>query len=197
MSAPTQLQVVIGSLFYPAFLGNMSYVAAEKLFKTPGFFDLTTSLIVLALIFHYVMDWTYTIVLKKEQPYTPLKFLADSVIVVCLYVAMRLALAEEGVLFKEGWSWLSQPVFWLLITKFSAVVWELAEVTTLNPKKWTCLKKLEVGVDLGFVFLYLALGLEILGAYSLTIYFALAVLCDASFYAFHKMIQHKCSTSTA
>ena len=34
-ATPTQLQAVIGNLFYPAFLGNMSYVAAEKLFKNP------------------------------------------------------------------------------------------------------------------------------------------------------------------
>lgn len=195
MSTSDQLQTVIGNLFYPAFLGNMSYVAAEKLFKHPEFFTLTASLIVLALILHYVMDWTYTTVLKKEQTYPLLKFLADAVIVVCLYVAMRLALQEDGVLFKDSWSWLSQPVFWLLITKLCAVVWELTEVATLNPKKWSCLKQLEVGVDLGFALVYLALGLEILGAYSLTLLFAFAVLLDALFYASHKMLQHQCATA--
>lgn len=103
------------------------------------------------------------------------------------------ALSLKGCCSKACVRGLTSRSFGLLITKFSAVVWELAEVTTLNPKKWSCLKRLEVCGDLGFALLYLTLGLGILGSYSLTIYFSIAVMCDAVFYDCHKMLQNKFS----
>jgi len=182
MTEPTRFQQVITSLFYPAFLGNVSYAAAEKLFKYPDFFSLSTSILVLALIFHYVMDWIYTISNPRER-YGSLKFVPDLIIVICLYVALRLVLEEEGVLFANAWPWLSQAVYWLLITKGCAVAWELSESLTLSMKLWPTSKWVKIGTDLVFVPLYFMLGLFFTGKPHFDLYFAGVVLLDAGCYA--------------
>jgi hypothetical protein len=60
MADLTRKQLVVGSLFYPAFLGNMTYLAAERLFDAPAFYGWANTLIVVALLLHFVADWLYT-----------------------------------------------------------------------------------------------------------------------------------------
>lgn len=190
MANANRLHIVTSGLFYPAFLGNMSYVAAEKLFRTPIFYDVPTSLLVIALLLHYVMDWAYTVINKEQQqPYTAPKFITDLIIVVCLYVAFRLALKEEGVLFTGASPWVSEPALWLLITKVCALLWEYSEVGGKAIHSWRRIKKLEVGMDTGFAVFYLAFLLKLLPTASWLL--ALIVLADALGYAVHESCSQK------
>ena len=186
MAEERKTDLVIESLFYPAFLGNMSYVAAEKLFRTPEFFDPTRSLMVIALLAHFVLDWVYSVTDDAPNAARPtLKFLADAAIIVCVYVAMRLALAETGVWLADPTAFFHQPAAWLIVAKACAVVWEVAEEPSPSPATWSPDKLRAVSLDLVFGVVYAVLACRILGDFGLTLGFALVVLADAGAYLYH------------
>jgi len=187
---------VIDSLLYPAFLGNMSYVALEKLFNSPSAFSAASASLVVALLLHYVMDWAYNVSNATDAPYYHLKFLADCVIVVCLYVAVRLSLQDNLALFQNACAALKQPAFWLVLTKVCAVLWEVVEVRCTTGATWTKTKLLAVGIDGGGGLVYGGFLLAALASPDATALYcgvglAAVVLVDALLYPLHDYARRK------
>ena len=149
-------RLFIGSFIYPAFLGNMTYAAAERLFKYPDFFTCVTTALVLALLLHYLLDWLHTYAADR---YLPAQLLWDLLIVVCLYVALRLALQEEGELKDRFWRPLQEPAAWLLATKVLAVMWEAVAASVYRPLAWLTQKHHGLLFDLFFGICYLGITL--------------------------------------
>jgi hypothetical protein len=65
------------------------------------------------------------------------------------------------------------------------VAWEVSEVCDLNPSNWPPIKRLEVGLDIGFALLYLALAFEPFGVSSRGLGFGVVVAFDAAGYLLH------------
>jgi hypothetical protein len=162
MSKMTRPQLVVANLLYPAFLGNMVYEAANKLFDTPGSFSWPARFVVLALLVHFVLDWVYTVVevdpdAAPQGGYKFAQAVCDLFLVLCLYVAVRLALDKPPIVFG-GIRPILDPVFWLVVAKVVAVAWEAREIDDWRaPRSWPPLKQLELGLDGGFALLYLLL----------------------------------------
>lgn len=104
---------IITGLLYPGLLGSLLYEAAPKLAGLPH----ETIVLVLAMLWHYVLDYIYTYDRDPAAPYDWLMFIADALIVVCLYSAIRFAYAHDT------------PLAWLFMlgTKLAAFLWELAD----------------------------------------------------------------------
>ena len=191
MSKMTRPQLVVAQLFYPAFLGNMTYEAANKLFAASSDFDWTARFVVLALLTHFVLDWVYTVVEVDpddglSHPYTVVQGVLDTVMVLCLYVAVRLVLNLPPALFEGHWTKLGEPAVWLLAAKLVALGWELSEIDNLSePVKWPPIKWLELCLDGGFALLYWALLFELWGVSSRGLVFGALVALDAAGYELH------------
>jgi hypothetical protein len=195
MNRSQRRHLFIAGLVYPAFLGNMTYVAAEKLFREQEYFTLLTTSLVLALLLHYVMDWLHTSSAKATD-YLPAQLLWDFLIVVCLYVAMRLALNEQGQLTQRFWPFLREPASWLAITKVLAVFWEAVSASTYNPKNWFHRTHAALIIDLAFFGVYLALATVATQGWATTpcisAALALAVFLDAvAYYLYTRVRQRK------
>lgn len=104
---------IITGLLYPALLGSLLYEAVPKLDGLPN----ETIVLVLVMLWHYVLDYIYTYDRDPAAPYDWFMFIADALIVVCLYFAIRSAYAHETSL-----AWL-----FMLGTKLAAFLWELAD----------------------------------------------------------------------
>src|SRR5690606_35802603 len=92
-------QLVITSLLYPAFLGNMSYVAAEAFFEKDAVFALGANILLVALLLiHFIFDWIYTHTENKDHDYPPTKSVFDFVIILCLYISLRQAIDPNSAL---------------------------------------------------------------------------------------------------
>ena len=197
MSKMTRPQLVVAQLFYPAFLGNMTYEAANKLFNAAPDFDWTARFVVLALLAHFVLDWVYTVVEvdPDEDPTHPYSFVQgvlDTFMVLCLYVAVRLVLHLPPALFEGQWAKLGEPALWLLAAKLVALGWELSEIDNpKEPAKWPPIKWLELTLDGGFACLYLALLFEPWGLSSGGVAFGVLVALDAAGYELHARCRQK------
>lgn len=109
---------IITGLLYPGLLGSLLYEAVPKVFGSgPGGLPSETIVLVLALLWHYVLDYIYTYDRTPDAPYDWLMFIADALIVVCLYFAIRYAYSHDTAL-----AWL-----FMLGTKLAAFMWELAD----------------------------------------------------------------------
>jgi len=194
MADLTRKQLVVGSLFYPAFLSNMTYLAADKLFDAPAFYDWATALIVVALLLHFVADWLYTMTdVDPKNGYAWLQFTSDLVIVLCLYFALRFIFFPKPLLTDAWPGWLREPVFWLLLTKLLAVAWEVSDVERLNPAQWSRIKRLALALDGGFALAYAVLLSEVFGLQRNGMWFGVLALADAGgywLYSHHKRRWH-------
>jgi len=148
-------QLVITSLLYPAFLGNMSYVAAEAFFEKDAVFALGANILLVALLLiHFIFDWIYTHTENKDHDYPPTKSVFDFVIILCLYISLRQAIDPNSALAITWPSLLREPVAWLLIAKLCAFCWELREIKGKKCHELTSLDRIEIGFDGAFVIIY-------------------------------------------
>lgn len=182
--APSRWHVVMASLLYPAFLGNMIYFAVDTAQKTPGFYGrFANTLLILALLLHYVLDYAYTVI-DRGHEYPPFKFLADCGIVLCLYAALLVALEQAGERYAPLPEWFRQPVGWMLATKCLALAWEAWSAACRRSVAQT----LALRMDGGFALAYLTLawaGSAWLSAAGARIALAFVVLADAVGYVIH------------
>lgn len=154
MSEQTRWHSIMTGLLYPAFLGNLIYMAFEKVIDTPPFFTTATGLLITALVFHYIFDFSYTVINKRTGVYGFLKFIGDLGIVVTLYLSIQSALQQHAPL-RTAPEWFATPALWLFATKVFAVYWEFVEEH--NFSQWNTIKKLEFFTDFGFGVVYLLL----------------------------------------
>lgn len=154
MSEQTRWHSIMTGLLYPAFLGNLIYMAFERVIDTPPFFTTATGLLIIALVFHYIFDFSYTVINKRTGVYGFLKFIGDLGIVVTLYLSIQSALQQHAPM-RVAPEWFATPALWLFATKTFAVYWEFVEEP--NASKWNTIKKLEFSTDFGFGLVYLVL----------------------------------------
>jgi len=148
-------QLVITSLLYPAFLGNMSYVAAEAFFKKDPVFALGANVLVVALLLiHFIFDWVYTHTENRDHDYPPTKSVFDFIIILCLYISLRQAIEPNSALAITWPLLLREPVAWLLIAKLCAFCWEMREIKGKKCHELTSLDRIEIGFDGAFVIIY-------------------------------------------
>ncbi len=132
----SRLHVVMATLIYPAILGAIIY-DVFKLFILDVGKHPAPQLIVLifALILLYVVDYTYTVV-ERPKKYSTCQFIGDLFIVISLFFAIKLVLAQIPIMdtnesfrssFPQAPLVLSFPIFWLFITKILSVYWEVVE----------------------------------------------------------------------
>lgn len=159
MNQSQRAQLLITSLLYPAFLGNMTYVAAEALFKQEApVQNFANVLLIAVLLVHFTFDWLYTHIQNQESGYAPIKSGLDFVIILCLYITLRQAIEPSSPLAGTWPPPLREPVFWLFVAKVCAVLWELHEVRQKKFCELTRLDRIEIGIDLLFAVVYAALG---------------------------------------
>ena len=196
MNNTSRWHLVIASLLYPAFLGNMLYLAIEESAK----FDIratysSTGLLIAILLIHYVLDYVYTVINDKRNDYDPFAFICDFLIVVFLYLGVKAAVAAHVAANGQPPSatadMLFLPALWLSLEKIAAVSWELRRAFKDTNKFKTRLKKIAVFalttdslVAVAFIAAYflktcLPFGLLVV-----------AVLADALLYVWHEK-KHK------
>lgn len=120
--------LVITGLLYPAFLGNLVYLAFEKnLELNPATFLSFAGLLVASLLLHYVLDYVYTV---EERPdYGASAFVFDLLIVFFLYLGVKAAIASHELSVTSSQAVPSDIFFklalWFGFSKLSALAWEL------------------------------------------------------------------------
>lgn len=180
MASNSRWHVVMSGLLYPAFLGNLTYAAFEDFLKPAAFFTTASGILVAVLVVHYVFDFAYTVANKGGTDYGVGQFLFDLAIVVCLYLAIRVALKLHDSESLEPWH--ATPALWMFLTKALAVAWEVYEA---RAKKWNRIKKLAIGIDGGFGVAYFLLywfgGADVSAAWV-----AICVVLDAAGYIVHE-----------
>jgi hypothetical protein len=175
-----RLHLVMSSLLYPAVLGTLIYAAFQKFDERPAFFISAQGVLAFALLLHYVLDYVYTVVHERGSSYSLPKFLADFLIVICMFLA-----TQEVLGVRSNPSPLA-PVWWMCLTKVFALLWEFGELGLkqwARPKRWSPLKRLAIGTDMAFAAFYVALGLRFGARQPLLL--AVVVLLDAGGYAVH------------
>lgn len=183
MANNSRWHTVMSGLLYPAFLGNLTYLAFEDFLKPAAFFATASGILVAVLVVHYVFDFAYTVANKGGTNYGVGQFLFDLAIVVCLYLAIRVALKVHDNEPLESWH--ATPALWMLLTKLFAVAWEVIEA--LPNKKWNRIKKLAVGMDGIFGVAYLLPFLYWLcSANAVVAWVSVIVILDAAGYIVHE-----------
>jgi hypothetical protein len=162
--------VVMNNLLYPAVLGTLIYTGFNE-FSGHAIWG-EEALLALALFVLYVMDYAHSVSEGNRKTYTPGKFLADLVIVACLFIAGNAILGEN--LFPAV-----HPAWWLLGTKVAALWWECWEHLR---GKWPPRKRVEVETDTAFALLYLIAAIYALYADIPTLILAGIIAGDAFFY---------------
>lgn len=175
-------------LLYPAFLGNLTYLAFETALATSPFLTTASGLLIVALVVHYVLDFDYTLTHRNIAAYGAGQFALDLVIVALLYLAIRSAIAQHtSEPFAE---WQAAPSLWLGLTKVVAVGWEAREA---GRGRWTFHKKVAVGLDASFGFAYLAFFLlDATGGQAHWV--AVLVALDAAAYVFYERMTRRCAS---
>ena len=187
MANNSRWHMVMFGLLYPAFLGNLTYAAFEDFLKPGAFFATASGILVAVLVLHYVLDFAYTVASEGGGDYGVGQFLLDLAIVVCLYLAIRVALKVHDKEVLESWH--ATPALWMFLTKALAVAWE---VYGPWPKNWNGIKKLAIGMDGSFGFAYFLIywfgGADFPAAWIAT-----CVILDAAGYIVHEHYRKKWS----
>lgn len=188
MASATRWHSTMTGLLYPAFLGNLTYLAFETALAPSPFLTTASGLLIVALVVHYVLDFDYTLTHRNNAAYGVGQFALDLVIVALLYLAIRSAIAQHtSEPFAE---WQAVPSLWLCLTKAVAAGWEVREA---GRGKWTCFKKVAVGMDASFGFAYLAFFvLDAAGGPAR--WMAVLVALDAAAYVVYERMTRRCAS---
>lgn len=162
--------VVMNNLLYPAVLGTLIYTGFNE-FSGHAIWG-EQALLALALFVLYVMDYAHSVSEGNRKTYTSGKFLADLVIVACLFIAGNAILGEN--LFPA-----IHPAWWLLGTKVAALWWECWGQLR---EKWPARKRVEVETDSAFALVYLIVAVGSLNMEIPALVLAGVVAADAFYY---------------
>lgn len=176
-------QVVLANLIYPAFLGNLIYLAFEDVFRDHRFLFEPAGLLVTVLIVHYVFDFAYTVIEISARRNGAFEFVAGMGIVFALYMSVRTALLLHD---KDAdvASIVGAVTLWVWIMKTLAVCIEIAD--GYRSGRTDRLKNVEIATDLAFFLFYAALILFAIRNVSLL---AFVVLLDAAAYVVHSHLR--------
>ncbi|MBM3486415.1 MAG: hypothetical protein FJX67_07245 [Alphaproteobacteria bacterium] len=118
--------VVLANLIYPAFLGNLVYLAFEDIFRDHRFLFEPAGLLVIVLVVHYVFDFAYTVIEVSARRNGAFEFAAGLVIVFALYMSVRTALQLHGP-DADAAAIVAAVTWWVWIMKTGAVSIEIAD----------------------------------------------------------------------
>ncbi|BAV33647.1 hypothetical protein SCL_1336 [Sulfuricaulis limicola] len=162
--------VVMNNLLYPAVLGTLIYTGFNE-FSGHAIWG-EQAFLALALFVLYVMDYAHSVSEGNRKAYTSGRFLADLVIVACLFIAGNAILGEN--LFPAV-----HPAWWLLGTKLAALWWECWGHLR---EKWPPRKRVEVETDTAFALVYLIVAVGSLNMEIPALVLAAVVAADAFYY---------------
>jgi hypothetical protein len=162
--------VVMNNLLYPAVLGTLIYTGFNEFSGHMIWGE--QALLALALFVLYVMDYAHSVGEGNRKTYTPGKFLADLVIVACLFIAGNAILGKN--LFPS-----IHPAWWLLGTKVAALCWECWGRLRGT---WPPRKRVEVETDTAFALAYLIAAVFSLNMDIPALVLAGIVAADAFYY---------------
>lgn len=192
MSPTSRLHLVVASLLYPAFLGNMLYLAIEKLDVRAALS--ASGLLVIFLLMHYVFDYVYTVINDEKNDYDLPAFICDLLIVIFLYLSLKTAVdayvlvntldTTVGPIASEI---LFLPALWLALEKTAAFFWELRRQYKVTDQFKSRLTKIAVFalvtdsvMALSFMTIYF------FSAYLSLWVLVVAVLIDVCLYVWHE-----------
>lgn len=191
MASVTRWHSTMTGLLYPAFLGNLTYLAFETALAPEPFLATASGVLIVVLVVHYVFDFDYTLTHKSIGAYGAGQFALDLAIVACLYLAIRTAIAQHvGVPFAD---WQLAPTLWLFLTKVLATGWEAYDA---GRGSWDCSKKVAVGLDASFGVAYLAFFV-LDGAGGPPHLVAAVVALDAAAYMGYEWLTRSCGVARA
>lgn len=188
MASATRWHSTMTGLLYPAFLGNLTYLAFETALARSPFLTTASGLLIVALVVHYVFDFDYTLTHRNIATYGADQFALDLLIVALLYLAIRSAVAQHTC--EPFADWQAAPSLWLCLTKVVAVGWEAREA---GRRKWTRLNKVAVGMDASSGFVYLAFFVfDPAGGPARWV--AAVVVLDAAAYVVYERLTRRCAS---
>lgn len=170
---------IVTGLLYPSFLGALVYEAVPKLiYGEPKRFPIETVVLILALLWHYVLDYIYTYDRDQAAPYDWVMFIADTLLVVFLFLAIRQSYDDTALHLADARIWL-----FMLCAKLAAFVWELADARYSGFDRN---KERAILVDWGFAWPYM-LGMFFCPDQPLVL--ALVLVLDAGAYLWHEYLK--------